>query len=35
MDARFLQEQSITRIAMPLADFAQALVPALQPVIAA
>jgi hypothetical protein len=35
MEARFLQEQSITRIAMPLADFAQALVPALQPAIAA
>jgi hypothetical protein len=35
MEARFLQEQNITRIAMPLAGFADALVEALQPALAA
>lgn len=35
MEARFLQEQGITRIAMPLAQFAQHLVAALQPAVAA
>lgn len=35
MEARFLQEQNITRIAMPLAEFADALVEALQPALAA
>jgi hypothetical protein len=35
MEARFLQEQGITRIAMPLAQFADALVEALQPALAA
>jgi len=35
MEARFLQEQDITRIAMPLAQFADALVEALQPAFAA
>lgn len=35
MEARFLQEQGITRIAMPLAQFAGALVAALQPALAA
>ena len=34
MEARFLQEQGITRIAMPLAQFADALVDALQPALA-
>ena len=34
MEARFLQEQGITRIAMPLAQFADALVAALQPELA-
>lgn len=33
MEARFLQEQGITRIALPLAQFAQALVAALQPAL--
>ena len=35
MEARFLAEQNITRIAMPLAEFANLLVPALQPALAA
>ena len=35
MEARFLQEQRITRIPMPLATFAEALVSALQPALAA
>jgi hypothetical protein len=30
MEARFLQEQNICRIAMPLAEFSSAFVPALQ-----
>jgi hypothetical protein len=30
MEARFLQEQNITRIAMPLAQFAQSFTSALQ-----
>ncbi len=35
MEARFLQEQNITRIDMPLAQFAQALMTAMQPAVAA
>jgi hypothetical protein len=35
MEARFLQEQNITRIAMPLAQFAQELTQALQASVAA
>lgn len=35
MEARFLQEQNITRIDMPLAQFSSALVNALQPTVAA
>lgn len=35
MEARFLQEQNITRINLPLAQFADALVTALQPALAA
>jgi hypothetical protein len=35
MEARFLQEQGITRIAMPLAQFADALMEAMQPALAA
>jgi len=35
MEARFLQEQGITRIAMPLAEFSAAMVAALQPALAA
>jgi hypothetical protein len=35
MEARFLQEQGITRIAMPLAQFAEALMEAMQPALAA
>jgi hypothetical protein len=35
MEAMFLQEQGITRIDMPLAGFAAALVEALQPALAA
>lgn len=35
MEARFLQEQGITRIPMPLAEFGQALTAALQPALAA
>ncbi|MBI5908253.1 MAG: SIR2 family protein [Burkholderiales bacterium] len=35
MEARFLQEQGITRINMPLAQFADALVTAMQPALAA
>jgi hypothetical protein len=35
MEARFLQEQNITRIAMPLAQFAQQMTDALQPALAA
>jgi len=34
MEARFLEEQGITRINMPLADFSAALIDALQPAIA-
>jgi len=35
MEARFLQEQNITRIEMPLAQFAQELMQAMQPAMAA
>jgi hypothetical protein len=35
MEARFLEEQGITRIALPLSDFAQAFTAALQPAVAA
>ncbi|WP_114971546.1 SIR2 family NAD-dependent protein deacylase [Rhodoferax ferrireducens] len=35
MEARFLQEQNITRIDMPLAQFADALMDAMQPALAA
>jgi hypothetical protein len=35
MEARFLQEQNITRIDLPLDQFASALVDALQPAVAA
>ena len=35
MEARFLQEQGITRIGMPLARFAEALCEAMQPAMAA
>ncbi|MBH2018079.1 MAG: SIR2 family protein [Burkholderiales bacterium] len=35
MEARFLQEQGITRINMPLAQFADALMEAMQPALAA
>jgi hypothetical protein len=35
MEARFLQEQNITRIDMPLAQFATALMDAMQPALAA
>lgn len=35
MEERFLQEQGITRIAMPLDEFAQAMTAALQPALAA
>ncbi|MEO8120491.1 MAG: SIR2 family protein [Rhodoferax sp.] len=35
MEARFLQEQNITRIDMPLAQFADALMEAMQPALAA
>jgi hypothetical protein len=35
MEARFLQEQNITRIDMPLAQFAQQMTDALQPALAA
>ena len=35
MEARFLQEQGITRIDMPLAQFADALMEAMQPALAA
>lgn len=35
MEARFLEEQGISRIAMPLAQFANGLVEALQPALAA
>ncbi len=35
MEARFLQEQNITRIPMPLAQFAEELTAALQPALAA
>lgn len=35
MEARFLQEQGITRINMPLAQFADALIDAMQPALAA
>ncbi len=34
MEARFLAEQNITRIAIPLAEFVGLLVPALQPALA-
>ena len=33
MEARFLAEQGITRIAMPLAQFETALIEALQPAL--
>jgi len=35
MEARFLQEQGITRINLPLAQFADALMEAMQPAVAA
>jgi hypothetical protein len=35
MEARFLQEQNITRIDMPLAQFSQALIDAMQPALTA
>ncbi len=35
MEARFLQEQGITRINLPLAQFADALMDAMQPALAA
>jgi hypothetical protein len=35
MEARFLQEQNITRIAMPLAAFSEALLAAMQTEVAA
>ncbi len=35
MEARFLEEQGITRIPMALADFSAALIDALQPALAA
>ena len=35
MEARFLQEQGITRISLPLAQFADALMEAMQPAVAA
>jgi hypothetical protein len=35
MEARFLAEQNITRIAMPLAQFSDAFIAALQPAVAA
>jgi hypothetical protein len=35
MEARFLEEQNITRIDMPLAQFSQALIDATQPALAA
>ncbi len=35
MEARFLQEQGITRIDLPLAQFAQCLIDAMQPALAA
>ena len=35
MEARFLQEQNITRIDMPLAQFAEALMEAMQPAVSA
>jgi len=35
MEARFLQEQNITRIDMPLAQFAEALMEAMQPAVTA
>jgi len=35
MEARFLEEQGITRIALPLAEFADALADALSPAVAA
>ena len=35
MEARFLAEQNITRIAMPLAEFSAALMAAMQPALAA
>jgi len=35
MEARFLQEQNITRIDMPLAQFADALMEAMQPAVSA
>jgi hypothetical protein len=34
MEARFLAEQNITRIDMPLAQFATALMDAMQPALA-
>ena len=35
MEARFLEEQGITRIPMALADFSASLIEALQPALAA
>jgi hypothetical protein len=35
MEARFLAEQNITRIAMPLAQFSEALLAAMQTEVAA
>jgi hypothetical protein len=35
MEARFLEEQGITRINMPLADFSAAFIDAMQPALAA
>jgi hypothetical protein len=35
MEARFLQEQNITGIAMPLAQFSDAFIAALQPTVSA
>jgi hypothetical protein len=35
MEARFLAEQNITRIAMPLAQFSESLIAALQAEVAA
>ncbi|MDP2220246.1 MAG: SIR2 family protein, partial [Hydrogenophaga sp.] len=34
MEKRFLEEQGITRINMPLADFSAALIDAMQPALA-
>jgi hypothetical protein len=34
MEGRFLEEQGITRITMPLADFSTALIDSMQPALA-